>query len=116
MEDQRRSFEIDKLHAEAARHAAAGRRDEVAAAWRRIVEQTPRAPQAHVSLAEALTAIGEFDAAVTHLEKAATLGAGAAVQLRLAELYSRLGRHAESERARRAYDQDVKKLLKIADP
>jgi tetratricopeptide (TPR) repeat protein len=116
MEDQRRSFEIDKLHAEAARHTAAGRRDEVAAAWRRIVEQTPRAPQAHVSLAEALTAIGEFDAAVTHLEKAATLGAGAAVQLRLAELYSRLGRHAESERARRAYDQDVKKLLKIADP
>jgi hypothetical protein len=53
---------------------------------------------------------------VTHFEKAAALGAGAAVQLRLAELYSRLGRNAESERARRAYDQDVKKLLKIAAP
>jgi tetratricopeptide (TPR) repeat protein len=116
MEDQRRAFEIDKLHAEAARHAAAGRRNEVAAVWRRIVEQTPDAPRALVSLAEALTAIGEFDAAVTHFEKAAALGAGAAVQLRLAELYSRLGRNAESERARRAYDQDVKKLLKIAAP
>jgi tetratricopeptide (TPR) repeat protein len=116
MDEQRRAFEIDKLRAEAARHATAGRRAEAAAVWRRIVEQTPQAPQAHLSLAEALVAIGELDAAATHLEHAATLGAGPAVQLRLAEVYARLGRSAESDRARRGYEQDVKRLLKIADP
>jgi hypothetical protein len=46
------------------------------------------------------------------LEKAATLGAGPAVQLRLAEIYAKLGRQEESEQARQAYERRMKDLLK----
>lgn len=116
MADQRRNFEIDKLRAEAARQSAAGRHDDVADTWRRIVNLMPDVAGFHVSLAESLVTIGEFEEAATRLEQAAALGAGPAVRLRQAEVYLRLGRRAESEQARRAYEQDVKKLLKMARP
>ena len=40
------------------------------------------------------------------------VGAGPAVQLRLAEVYAKLGRREESEKARQAYEQQLKDLLK----
>jgi hypothetical protein len=116
MADQRRNFEIDKLRAEAARQSAALRHDDVAETWRRIVNLMPDVAGFHVSLSESLVTIGELEEAATHLEQAAALGAGPAVRLRLVEVYLRLGRRAESEQARRAYEQDVKDLLKMAPP
>jgi tetratricopeptide (TPR) repeat protein len=112
MVDQRRTFEIDKLRAEAARQTAAGQYDEAASIWRRVVDMMPGVPDFHVAAAQALAAGGELEEAATHLEKAAALGDAPAVKLRLAELYAQLGRKEDSERARQAYEQDVKKLLK----
>ena len=112
MDDQRRNFEIDKLRAEAARQSAAGHAGEAAAIWGQIVERLPGSLEFRVAAADALVAIGEFQQAAGHLEKAATLGAGPAVLLRLAEVYAKLGRRQESEQARRAYEQQMKDLLK----
>ena len=112
MADQRRDFEIDKLRAEAAHQSAAGHPNEVAAIWRQIVERVPGAPELQIAAADALAAIGEFQEAAVRLETAATLGAGPAVQRRLADVYVKLGRREESERARQAYEQQVKDLLK----
>jgi tetratricopeptide (TPR) repeat protein len=112
MDDQRRNFEIDKLRAEAAQQSAAGHTNEVAAIWERIVERLPGSPEFRVAAADALAAVGEFKKAAEHLEKAATFGAWPAVQLRLAEVYAKLGRREESERARRAYEQQMQDLLK----
>ena len=112
MDDQRRDFEIDKLRAEAAQQSAAGHRIEVAAIWGQIVERLPGSPEFRVAAADALAAMGEFQKAAEHLEKAATFGAWPAVQLRLAEVYAKLGRREESERARQAYEQQMKDLLK----
>ena len=112
MDDQRRSFEIDRLRAEAAQQAAAGHANEVAAIWGQIVDRLPNSPEFRVAAADALAAIGEFQKAAEHLEKAATLGAGPAVQLRLAEIYAKLGRREESEQARQAYERRMQDLLK----
>ena len=112
MDDQRRNFEIDKLRAEAAQQSAAGHANEVAAIWGQIVERVPGSVEFRVAAADALAAIGEFQKAAGHLEKAATFGAWPAVQLRLAEVYAKLGRREESERARQAYEQQLKDLLK----
>jgi tetratricopeptide (TPR) repeat protein len=112
MDDQRRDFEIDKLRAEAAQQSAAGHLIEVAALWGQIVERLPGSPEFRIAAADALAAIGEFQKAALHLEKAATLGAGPAVQLRLAEIYAKLGRQEESEQARQAYERRMKDLLK----
>ena len=112
MDDQRRDFEIDKLRAEAAQQSAAGHRIEAAAIWGQIVERLPGSPEFRVAAADALAAIGEFQKAAEHLEKAATFGAWPAVQLRLAEVYAKLGRREESERARQAYEQQMRDLLK----
>ncbi len=112
MDDQRRNFEIDKLRAEAAQQAAAGHANEVAAIWGQIVDRLPNSPEFRVAAADALAAIGEFQKAAEHLEKAATLGAGPAVQLRLAEIYAKLGRREESEQARQAYERRMQDLLK----
>jgi len=112
MDDQRRNFEIDKLRAEAARESVAGHAGEVAAIWGQIVERLPGSVEFRVAAADALAAIGEFQKAAGHLETAATFGAGPAVQLRLAEVYAKLGRRQESEQARRVYEQQMKDLLK----
>jgi tetratricopeptide (TPR) repeat protein len=112
MDDQRRTFEIDKLRAEAAAQSAAGHLSEVAALWGQIVERMPGVAEFQAAAADALAAIGEFQKAALHLEKAATLGAGPAVQLRLAEIYAKLGRREESEQARQAYERRMKDLLK----
>ena len=112
MDDQRRNFEIDKLRAEAAQQSAAGHAKEAAAIWEQIVERLPNSAEFRVAAADALAGIGQFQKAAGHLEKAATFGAGPAVQLRLAEVYGKLGRREESEQARRAYDQQMKDLLK----
>jgi len=112
MDDQRRTFEIDKLRAEAAAQSAAGHYSEVAALWGQIVERMPGVAEFQATAADALAAIGEFQKAAQHLEKAATLGAGPAVQLRLAEIYAKLGRREESEQARQAYERRMKDLLK----
>jgi len=112
MDDQRRSFEIDKLRAEAARQSAAGHFNEVAALWGQIVERMPGVVEFQAATADALAAIGEFQQAALHLEKAATLGAGPAVQLRLAEIYAKLGRQEESEQAHQAYERRMTDLLK----
>jgi Flp pilus assembly protein TadD len=112
MDDQRRNFEIDTLRAEAARQSAAGHANEVAAIWGQIVERMPGELEFRVAAADALAAIGEFQKAAVHLEKAAMLGNGPAVQLRLAAVYAKLGRPEESEHARQAYEQQIKDLLK----
>jgi tetratricopeptide (TPR) repeat protein len=112
MDDQRRDFEIDKLRAEAARQSAAGHALEVATIWEQIVARLPGSPEFRVAAADALAAIGEFQKAAEHLEKAATFGAGPAVQLRLAEVYAKLGHREKSEQARQAYEQQMKDLLK----
>jgi tetratricopeptide (TPR) repeat protein len=112
MDDQRRNFEIDKLRAEAAQQSAAGHANEVAAIWGQIVERLPGSPEFRVAAADALAAIGEFQKAAEHLEKAATFGTWPAVQLRLAEVYAKLGRREESEQAHQAYEQQMKNLLK----
>jgi tetratricopeptide (TPR) repeat protein len=114
MDDQRRTFEIDKLRAEAAAQSAAGHLSEVAALWGQIVERMPGVAEFQAAAADALAAIGEFQKAALHLEKAATLGAGPAVQLRLAEIYAKLGRREESEQARQAYERRMKDLLKAS--
>jgi len=112
MDDQRRTFEIDKLRAEAAAQSAGGHDKEVAVLWGQIVERMPGVAEFQAAAADALAAIGEFQKAALHLEKAATLGAGPAVQLRLAEIYAKLGRREESEQARQAYERRMKDLLK----
>jgi tetratricopeptide (TPR) repeat protein len=112
MDEQRRTFEIDKLRAEAAAQSAAGHLSEAAALWAQIVERMPGVAEFQAAAADALAAIGEFQKAALHLEKAATLGAGPAVQLRLAEIYAKLGRREESEQARQAYERRMKDLLK----
>jgi tetratricopeptide (TPR) repeat protein len=112
MDDQRRTFEIDKLRAEAAQQSAAGHAKEAAAIWGQIVDRLPGSPEFRVAAADALVAIGEFQKAAGHLEKAATFGAWPAVQSRLAEVYAKLGRREESERARQAYEQQMKDLLR----
>ena len=112
MDDQRRDFEIDKLRAAAAQQSAAGHASEAAAIWGQIVERLPGSLEFRVAAADALTAIGDYQEAAEHLEKAAAFGAGPAVQLRLAEVYAKLGRRQESEQARRAYEQQMKDLLK----
>lgn len=114
--EQRRTFEIDKLRADAARASAAGRHRDAASIWQRIVEQMPRVPGFHVAAADAFAASGELEDATVHLEKAASLGGGPAVRLRLADLYERLGRREDSERARRFYEQEVKELLNSSRP
>jgi hypothetical protein len=76
----------------------------------------PGVPDFHVAAADAVAASGELEDATRHLEKAASLGGGPAVRLRLADLYERLGRRADSERARRAYEQEVKELLNSSPP
>src|SRR5688572_12456505 len=114
--EQRRTFEVDKLRADAAQASAAGRHRDAASIWRRVIEQMPRVPDFHVSAADAFAASGELEDATVHLEKAASLGGGPAVRLRLAELYERLGRREDSARARRVYEQQVKELLNSSRP
>ena len=114
--EQRRTFEIDKRRADAARASAAGRHRDAASIWERIVEQMPGVPDFHVAAADAFAASGELENATVHLEKAASLGGGPAVRLRLADVYERLGRRADSARARRLYEQQVKELLNSSRP
>jgi tetratricopeptide (TPR) repeat protein len=114
--EQRRTFEVDKLRADAAQASAAGRHGDAASIWRRVIEQMPRVPDFHISAADAFAASGELEDATVHLEKAASLGGGPAVRLRLAELYERLGRREDSARARRVYEQQVKELLNSSRP
>jgi tetratricopeptide (TPR) repeat protein len=89
MEEQRRSFEIDKLRAEAAREAAAGHVDRLAAIWRDIAGRRPDVIEFQIAAADAHVALGDFDAAVAFLHKAAQLGGGVAVQQRLAAVYAK---------------------------
>ncbi len=63
MDDQRRTFEIDKLRAEAAAQSAAGHFSEVAALWGQIVERMPGVAEFQAAAADALAAIGEFQKA-----------------------------------------------------
>jgi tetratricopeptide (TPR) repeat protein len=113
MDDQRRTFEIDTLRAVAARESAAGQHDQAAATWLGIVERLPVAPDVRIAAAEALAASGQLEAAAMQFEKAASLGAGPDAQRRLAEVYAQLGRRLKSDQARRAYEQQVKSLLKV---
>jgi tetratricopeptide (TPR) repeat protein len=114
MDDQRRSFEVDKLRTVAARQAEAGLWHDVASTWVRIVEQMPGVPEFRVAAGAALAAIGALPEAAEHLEEAAVLGAGPDAQRRLAEVYANLGRQADSDRARESYERQVKELLRAA--
>lgn len=111
MADQRRTFEVDRLRADASREAAAGHVAQAATIWQSIVERMPDVVEFRVAAADALSAAGNFQTAAAHLERAASMGDGPAVQYRLADVYARLGRRDASESARRQYEQQVRKLL-----
>ena len=55
---------------------------------------------------------GRYEDAVPHLEKAAALGAGPDVYLRLAEVYARVGRTEASARAHQMYEQRLREFLR----
>jgi tetratricopeptide (TPR) repeat protein len=100
----RESFELDQLRQQADRDTKAGRHDEATAAWQEIVAREPK-PENHVALARALLAAGRPTAALEHLRAAADVDAGADVYRQLAEIYTSLGRAAESAAALLKYQR-----------
>jgi tetratricopeptide (TPR) repeat protein len=107
-DDARRVFELDMLRQEAVRHSQAGRRDEAAAAWRQVVDREPGSRDDRIALAEALLGANRPAAAVEQLEAAARLDANPDVYRRLAEVYSTLGRSADSAAARATAERLLK--------
>jgi Flp pilus assembly protein TadD len=112
MEEQRRTFELDKLRAEAVRHTSSGHHDMAVAALEKLVDRMPEQAEFRLALADALTRSGHVEDAVQHLERAAALGSGPDVYRRLAEVYARLGRREASERASQTYEQRLREFLR----
>ena len=104
-EETRRTFEIDMLRKEAEREAAAGRHDRAIAAWRQVVDREPKRRDDRISLADALLRANRGSEALEHLEIAAKLDADPDVYRRLADVYTTLGRTAESAAARQTYQR-----------
>ncbi len=102
---RRRDMALDVLIEEATFHAGEGRYDRSAAFWRQVVERDPRQPSHRVNLGSALTRAGRLHEAIEQYETAAALEGGPEVYRRLAELYARVGRAADGERARTMSDR-----------
>jgi tetratricopeptide (TPR) repeat protein len=102
----RHEFEVDMLRKEALRAAAAGRPEEVIAAWQKVVDAEPKSVSDRVALANALVRAGRQEAAVGELEAASRLDDSDRETYRqLAELYSKLGRSSDSAIARQTYQR-----------
>ncbi len=102
---RRRNMALDVLVEEATFRAAEGRLDRAIALWQQVVAREPRNPAHRLNLGAVLTDTGRIHEAIGHYETAAALEGGAEIHHRLAELYARTGRTADSERARKTYDR-----------
>jgi tetratricopeptide (TPR) repeat protein len=103
-DDARRTFEIDMLRQEAARATDSGRHEDAVAALQQVVDREATRPEHHIALAGALRQAGRTEAAIGHLETAATLDkTNKDVYRQLAELYAALGRTSESAIAQQTY-------------
>jgi tetratricopeptide (TPR) repeat protein len=103
--DQRRNMALDVLKEEAALRTAEGNYDRAAALWQKVIDREPDRSSNHLGLAAALIGAGRIDAAITHYERAVTLGADSVVYRQLAELYGKVGRLEEAARARVTYER-----------
>jgi tetratricopeptide (TPR) repeat protein len=103
--DQRRNMSLDVLKEEAALRTAEGSYDRAAALWQKVIDREPDRSSNHLGLAAALIGAGRIDAAITHYERAVTLGADSVVYRQLAELYGKVGRLEEAARARVTYER-----------
>jgi tetratricopeptide (TPR) repeat protein len=105
-DDFRHAFEVDMFRQDARRAAAAGRTEEAVAAWQKAVDGEPKSASDRVALANALVRAGRPEAAVGQLEAASRLDdTDRETYRQLAELYSKLGRVADSARARQMYQR-----------
>lgn len=99
--DRRRTMALDVLKEEAALREADGNHHLAAVLWQQVVEREPGRAAHHVALAALLLRAGRLDEAIGHYEQAAALEQDPGVYRRLADLYVRVGRVADAERARR---------------
>jgi tetratricopeptide (TPR) repeat protein len=102
--DEHRLRDFMALQQEATASVASGDHDKAIALFQRITEQQPHFGYWHLILARARVMAGRYDEALQSLEKARELSHGSLEMHRdYAEVYRRLGRMEDSERAHRAY-------------
>jgi tetratricopeptide (TPR) repeat protein len=101
----RHVFEVEMLRKDARRATAAGP-EEAVAAWQKVVDGEPKSVSDRLALANALLRAGRPEAALGQLEAASRLDGSAWETYRqLAEVYSKLGRAADSASARQTYQR-----------
>jgi tetratricopeptide (TPR) repeat protein len=105
-----RQFEVEGFRRAAAVAAGDGRHEEVVGHLRRVLALDPSAAS-HLELGIALLDDDQPGEALEHLNAAAASGAPYDVHRYLALAYERLGRKAESDRARAAYDRRHREAL-----
>lgn len=84
-------------------HAADGRYERAVAEFTKLIDLEPSVPQNYIEFAQLLDKAGRLEDSLAWLTAATKLESGADVHRRIAEILSRLGRTAESEKARGAY-------------
>jgi len=114
-DEVRRTFEIDMLRKEAEREAAAGRPERAIAAWQQVVEREPKRQDDRISLADALLRANRASEALEHLEIAAKLDGDPDVYRRLADVYTTLGRAAESAAAQQTYQRVLRERRRSSE-
>ena len=95
------------LREEALVRTAQGEVPRAVALWEQLIQLEPTVAAHHAALGAVLQDAGQSDAALAHLERAASLGGAPDVYRRLAIVYNALGRADAGVAARVRYESAV---------
>lgn len=116
LEDDRRLKAAAVLRFNAEMRMTAGDYGNAIEIWQQVIHVQPRNGAVHLRIAEALAAAGRAEDAVAEFLTAISLQVGADAHRRLADLYERLGRHDDADRARAAHvERQLEELRQRAD-
>jgi tetratricopeptide (TPR) repeat protein len=106
-DQRRRTMAAGVLREEALVRTAEGDVPRAVALWEQLIQLEPAVAAHHAALGAVLQDAGQSDAALAHLERAASLGAAPDVYRRLAIVYNALGRPDAGVAARVRYESAV---------